>query len=413
MKRFAVTDSTFASRVAQLAATGSWPEIENSFARAVFSLITEPGDMFAGAITQALSHETVLELEIARQPTSRLKQLLAEVGALDEVQSKFVDLDQAHNDARQRWSGRLKLQDFSNALDLAIRVRAQLITVSNSYWPTQLDDLQLASPHCLWLRSRTELSLLNQNQISIVGSRISTSYGDWVASEIVADASTKGMNIVSGGAYGIDAISHRAALANNNSTIAFMAGGIDRLYPSGNQNLLERIIENGAVIAEQAPGAMPTKWRFLQRNRLIAAMGQATIVIEAGARSGALNTVTHAQELGRAVGVVPGPITSQASAGCNQLIAKGMVTPICAITDAAALALKGEDWFQAEFEGLGAFETRALDAMTAKAKPEDKIASDAGLSNRELSIALGQLALLGFVEKRERGWAKLALERDQ
>ena len=413
MKRFSVSDPSFAARIETLSGACGESEIETAFARAVFSLITEPGDSFAGALSSALSISKLLELEIERADAIKMRSCLAEVGALEEIETMFTDFESSLTEARQRWAGRLKLNEVSHSLDLAIRTNARLIAPEQKDWPLQLNDLGLATPHCLWVRSRTDLAVLNQRQIAIVGSRNATSYGEWVSSEIVADASSRGLSIVSGGAYGIDAISHRAAIANEAPTIAFMAGGIDRLYPSGNASLLERVMADGAVLAEQAPGAMPTKWRFLQRNRLIAALGEATIVVEAGARSGALNTVTHAHALEREVGAVPGSIASQASAGCNRLIAEQMATPICQVGDAADLVLGKQGWFQAEFEGLGEFETRALDALTSRAQSQEQVAASAGLTSKEVSIALGQLSLLGFVEQRDRGWVKLPLEREQ
>src|SRR5690606_23806686 len=120
--------------------------------------------------------------------------------------------------------------------------------------------------------------------------------------------------------YGIDGMAHRAALASGGQTIAFLAGGVDRFYPSGHDALLTRIVECGAVVSELPCGSQPTKWRFLQRNRLIAAAGRATVVIEAGWRSGSLNTAGHAAALGSPRGAVPGPVTSAASAGCHRLI---------------------------------------------------------------------------------------------
>lgn len=413
MKRFAVSDPSFASRIEALSGAESEHEIETAFARAVFSLITEPGDSFAGALSSALTISKFLELEIQRADAKTMRTCLAECGALAEIESKFIDFESSLSEARQRWGGRLKLNEVSHSLELALKTNARLLTPEHQNWPPQLQDLGMATPHCLWVRSRTDLDVLNEQQIAIVGSRNATSYGEWVASEIVADASARGLSIVSGGAYGIDAISHRAAIAHDSPTIAFMAGGIDRLYPSGNASLLERVMANGAVLAEQAPGAMPTKWRFLQRNRLIAALGEATIVVEAGARSGALNTVTHAHALEREVGAVPGSISSQASAGCNRLIAEQMATAICQVGDAADLVLGKQGWFQAELEGLGALETRAFDELSSRPQSQNEIAARAGLTSKEVSIALGQLSLLGFVEQRERGWVKLPLEREQ
>ena len=129
------------------------------------------------------------------------------------------------------------------------------------------------------------------------------------------------MTIVSGAAYGIDGASHRAAMEAGGTTVAWLAGGVDRPYPAGHRDLIDRIVEHGgAVASEVPPGATPTRWRFLGRNRLIAAASAATIVVEAGYRSGALTTATTAVMLGRALGAVPGRVDSPASAGCHHLI---------------------------------------------------------------------------------------------
>lgn len=410
MKRFLVSDASVSSLVSRLSGARSDAEIESVFARATFSLITEPGDRFAGAIMAMLSPEVLLDLLLERATTVAVLSRLKEVDGSDELLSRFSDFDSAYSDALQRWTPRLKLADVTAALHLAEKCQAMILTPLSQRWPNQLDDLQEASPHCLWVKT-SNLELFDiTDSLSVVGSRNATGYGEWVTSELVADCSARNLPIISGGAYGIDALAHRAAIANEQLTVAFMAGGIDRLYPSGNAALFEKVLERGALVAEQAPGASPTKWRFLQRNRLIAAMSSATVVVEAGQRSGALNTVTHALELGRPVGVVPGPITSQSSAGCNRLISEGLVSIICAPSEAADLALGKAGWFQPELAGLGAYETRALDAMNSKSLTPSDIGSRAGLTSRETDIALGQLALLGFVKQTDRGWLKLPLD---
>ncbi len=413
MKRFLITDHSLEKQISQLIRSDDHLAIVDSFARATFSLITEPGDRFAGALLQALSPCEVLELEIRKEGFEKYRACLREVDALDEIEFLFGKLETAHAEARQRWSSRLKLSEMARALESAIRVGAELLTPDSNFWPHALDDLALAKPHCLWIRSRQISNAFSSQAISIVGSRVSTSYGEWVTSEIVADASTRNLAIVSGGAYGIDAIAHRSAIAHSQPTVAFMAGGIDRIYPSGNSALLEKVIDVGALVAEQAPGASPTKWRFLQRNRLIAALGEVTVVVEAGLRSGALNTISHAIDLGRPVAAVPGPITSQTSVGCNRLLSQGLASAICQPSDAADLALGRQGWFQPELESLGAFETRALDAFGNHALSAEQVGSRAGLTSKETAIALGQLSLLGFVELRDKGWVKLPLEREQ
>lgn len=413
MKRFLVSDPRAAVLVSQLSGESTESEITRSFARASFSLITEPGDRFAGDLIRLLTPEVVLELLISKSGPEQFSTKLSEVGVLDEFESKFGLFDSAFSAAVQRWVPRLKLADVLAALEQGANCGARLLTPENSNWPGQLDDLAESSPHCLWYRSGLAEPDFSKTSIAIVGSRNATSYGEWVTSEIVSDCASRDLTVVSGGAYGIDAVAHRSALVHTQATIAFMAGGIDRWYPSGNVSLFEKIVERGALVAEQAPGASPTKWRFLQRNRLIAALAKATIVVEAGQRSGALNTVTHALELGRDVGAVPGPITSQSSAGCNRLISEGLVSSVCAPSDAADLTLGKLGWFQPELQGLGAFETRALDAMGSRSLPEDRVASNAGLTSREAAIALGQLSLLGLVKQTDRGWLKLPLEGEQ
>ena len=182
MKRFSVSDPSFAARIETLSGACGESEIETAFARAVFSLITEPGDSFAGALSSALSISKLLELEIARADAIKMRSCLAEVGALEEIETKFTDFESSLTEARQRWAGRLKLNEVSHSLDLAIRTNARLISPEHQDWPLRLNDLGLATPHCLWVRSRNDLAVLNQRQIAIVGSRNATSYGEWVAS---------------------------------------------------------------------------------------------------------------------------------------------------------------------------------------------------------------------------------------
>lgn len=156
--------------------------------------------------------------------------------------------------------------------------------------------------------------------MALVGARASTAYGEGVASDLAAELAAAGVTIVSGAAYGIDGAAHRAALSAGGNTVAFLAGGVDRAYPRGHEVMLARIVDAGAVYSEVACGTAPTKWRFLARNRMIAAMADAVVVVEAGWRSGSLNTAAHAASLGRALGAVPGPITSAASAGCHRVL---------------------------------------------------------------------------------------------
>lgn len=199
------------------------------------------------------------------------------------------------------------------------------LTQDHPHYPAGLLDLPDA-PEILYARGDT--SLLTRNAIGIVGARAATGYGEHVTVEITASLVDQGWAIVSGGAYGIDGVAHRSAmmnrdaLANNGTgvTIAYLAGGLDRYYPSGHVQLLARVAERGVVVSEVKPGTPPNRQRFLNRNRLIAAHAFGTVVIEAGLRSGSLHTIGHSLSLGRPTMAVPGPITSTASAGTHHAI---------------------------------------------------------------------------------------------
>ncbi len=175
------------------------------------------------------------------------------------------------------------------ALRSAFDVGAQLVVPGDANWPVSLDDLGPHAPNALWVRGHADL-LVREPRVSMVGARAASSYGEHVAAELSGDLAARGAVVVSGGAYGIDGAVHRAALGVGGATVAFLAGGVDRAYPMGHQRLLQQIAVEGAVVSEPPCGAAPTKWRFLARNRLIAALGQATVVVEAGWRSGSLNS---------------------------------------------------------------------------------------------------------------------------
>jgi DNA processing protein len=379
----------------------------DSFSRAVWSLITEPGDTFAAALITTLGARTALECELQQISANRYAGLLQSAGFEDQTGDRFKNLGSLLQDARERWHPRLKLASVESMLSIARLSKAKIISADSALWPEQINDLKLGVPHCLWVRGNPDNLAFAAKSIALVGARQSTSYGEWVTTEIVSAAVEDQLAVISGGAYGIDAVAHRSALALNIPTIAIMAGGVDRLYPSGNTELLNRVMAQNAVISEQAPGSNPTKWRFLQRNRLIAAISNATIVVEAGKRSGAINTAHHASELQRPLGVVPGPINSPASAGCHALIRENPDSLVTSAQD--AINLVTGNWVPEIYDdqAIGPLETRALDAIGRHQVQESEIATRAGLTTRELIIALGRLQLLGFVAQGDRGWRKL------
>lgn len=179
--------------------------------------------------------------------------------------------------------------------------------------------------------------LLNRKSISIVGTRNPTPYGQRVASEMAANFVDREWVVTSGGAYGIDTAAHKGALISEGETIAVLASGLDVLYPAGNARLFAEIAESGLLISEYLPGTKALPHRFLNRNRLIAAIGDGTMVVEAAFRSGSLRTARDAQDLKRVVMAIPGPINSPLSEGCHRLIGEGAAAICCGVNDALEL----------------------------------------------------------------------------
>ena len=179
--------------------------------------------------------------------------------------------------------------------------------------------------------------LLNRKSISIVGTRNPTPYGQRVASEMAANFVDREWVVTSGGAYGIDTAAHKGALISEGETIAVLASGLDVLYPAGNARLFAEIAESGLLISEYLPGTKALPHRFLNRNRLIAAIGDGTMVVEAAFRSGSLRTARDAQDLKRVVLAIPGPINSPLSEGCHRLIGEGAAAICCGVNDALEL----------------------------------------------------------------------------
>lgn len=310
--------SAIADRVRAVAPSADLGEervVRSLFARVAVSALVEPGDMDGGAMVHRLGAETTVRLVQDGGGGERVLALLRE-RCPDEDLPTVRGLD----DALTRWRGRLDPSGAERILERAAQLGATLVTPDDPLWPRGTRDLEQGSPLLLWVRGDPGLLVRLNRSIALVGARAATGYGTHVAMESAAALSDRGFAIVSGGAYGVDAAAHRAAVASGQVTVAFLAGGVDRLYPAGNTSLLHRVIETGLVISELPPGSAPTRWRFLMRNRLIAAASQATVVVEAGSRSGSLNTAGHAAQLGRPLGAVPGPITSPASAGCHRLI---------------------------------------------------------------------------------------------
>lgn len=281
-------------------------------------------------------------------------------------------------------------------LDDAARNGIRFIVPEDDEWPSALDDLDLCAPIGIWCRGHGNLAELSRQQVAVVGARAATAYGERVASEVASNAAASGVSVISGGAFGIDAAAHRGALAAGGPTVAVMAGGVDIPYPSAHTALLERVCESGAVISEAAPGTSVRKNFFLTRNRIIAALATDTVVVEAALRSGALNTSTWANALGRRVWGVPGPINSAASAGVNRAIADGTMHVMPDVrTVVGAIA---------PCPSLGDTERAIALVVGSGASTVDMICEWSGLPVTHVLPALTMLEMGGFVARDTEGW---------
>ncbi|MFC3299461.1 DNA-protecting protein DprA [Arthrobacter agilis] len=395
--------------------TASVPE--TSRARAALSRLFEPSDTVG------------LGLAAVVGPVDALRIARGDLTAGREVRTSLYELLGMDGDGRRdhlqegldRWAPRVP--DLAPDRDLATlgRLSGRLVTPESGEWPAALDDLQSAAPLCLWVRGVHAVPPLDR-LAAVVGSRDSTSYGASVTAEMASGLVLRGYSVVSGGAYGIDAQAHRAALASGDDdqppTVAILACGVDRYYPAGNEELLRVIASRGLLISEVPPGSSPTRWRFLQRNRVIAALSGVTVVVEARWRSGALNTAHHAAGLGRPVGAVPGSVHSANSAGCHRLLRDG--TAVC-VTDAADVAElagpigsvpTGDRLREAtapvrDQDGLTIPDLLVLDALPVRSSTTvDKLAVVAGLAPREVLSGLARLELAGLAIRTSEGWLR-------
>jgi DNA processing protein len=216
-----------------------------ALARAFWTYITEPNDLVAGGLIAALGAIDALDVATGSP----------EVTDSDDLAT-----------LKERVKARTNSNQFEQVLRATARFGAQLVTPESDYWPKGMNDLGNAAPFALWVRGNAEL-LAGSDQIAIVGARAATGYGEHVTMELAAGLSDRGRTIVSGAAYGIDGMAHRATLAGHGHTIAYLAGGVDRYYPSGHDALLTHIAEKGAVVSELPVSSPPTKWRYVDRTK--------------------------------------------------------------------------------------------------------------------------------------------------
>lgn len=364
-------------------------------ARVALSRLSEPGDV-------------------------RLTTLVGRLGAdrVYELLREERDVAGVYSDVAARLRGLEPEKDLEEAAAKGIR----FVCPEDAEWPATLEDLDRAEPLQerggmplgLWVKGRHRLDEVCRNAAAVVGSRSATTYGATVASDIGAHLADNAITVVSGAAFGIDQAAHRGALAAKGLTVAVLACGVDRAYPSAHRNLLDYIADTGLVVSELPPGCSPTRVRFLSRNRLIAALGRGTVVVEAAVRSGALNTANWTTRLNRMLMGVPGPVNSAPSQGVHELIR----------SRGAALVTRGEDVLEL-LSPSGSFmsevpqgpilvtdrltdrERRVLDAVPAtRPAGADSIARTAGVAERDVRGAMVRLHHLGLVEQTTMGWRR-------
>lgn len=387
-------------------------------ARAVWSRLAEPGDVVAGALVGALGPGEALGwvVEAVERPGAAAAELARLEPGRRVGRALGGDDDGSPAGALMagvgRWASRLGDLDPERDLETLERLGGTILVPGDPRWPERIDQLGPAAPFALWVRGRADLAGACGRAVAVVGSRASTGYGERVARDLSSGLVSRGFTVVSGGAHGIDAEAHRAALAGGGRTLVLLASGVDRLYPEANRRLMEAAMDDGAVIAEVPPGSTPFRQRFLARNRLIAALGSATVVVEAALRSGALSTANHAGRLLRPLGAVPGPVTSMASAGCHELIRSGAAVCVTDAAEAAELAgdltedaAPARQAEQRPQDGLDRTTRKVLDALPIRrAVPLESVARVAGLSVEETMAHLGRLLLAGLAEQEGPHW---------
>ena len=365
-----------------------------------WTCIVEPEDLHAAALRATLGEEEAIRWACTSRP-----------GPLpDTLRALSSQWSQMH----ERWRARIEVCEVARELDSVRELGGKFLIAEDPDWPALLTDLGERAPIGIWLLG----TMPTERTVALVGARAATLAGSRAAMDIAAHLGEEGVTVVSGGAFGIDIAAHRGALAVNGHTVAVMAGGLEQPYPKAHIEDFQRIVSSGgALLSECPPSWRPSKWRFLSRNRLIAGLSRATVVVEAGARSGALATARRAMEMGRPLGAVPGPVTSASSSGCHELIRNGAIL-VRDGRDVHELAFPFESLEQGALFGEPVEEDRGVAALPPitrrvyEALPKvskttlPRLTRASGMSEREVIAALAELELCGLVVSSTRGWGR-------
>ncbi|MGH3542965.1 MAG: DNA-processing protein DprA [Mycobacterium sp.] len=355
---------------------------------------------------------------VVEPPCAGLAALVDRVGPVDAAERvRRGQVDEAlarHTEARRG------IDRAAEDLELLARRGGRLITPGDEEWPvlafTALDGVVAGAkprgrpPMVLWALGPERLDETAQRAAAVVGTRAATSYGEQVTADLAAGLAERDVAVVSGAAYGIDGAAHRAALAADGVTVAVLAGGLDVPYPAGHSGLLHRIGGHGLLVTEYPPGIRPARHRFLTRNRLVAALAGAAVVVEAGLRSGAANTAAWARALGRVVGAVPGPVTSSASTGCHALLRAGAEVVTRAEDIVELVGRIGElapepSRPTTALDGLSDAERQVYEALPGRGVATvDEIAVAAALEPARILAPLAMLEIAGLAERNDGRW---------
>jgi DNA processing protein len=320
-------------------------------------------------------------------------------------------------------AGRVDPEDTPALVDQMSRRGVRVLLPGDLEFPSQLLDLS-EPPLALWVRGPLDLRVAALRSVAVVGARACTAYGERATAILAGGLAEQGWAVVSGGAFGIDAAAHRAALGVGGPTIAVMACGIDIAYPRSHDALFARIADAGLMISELPPGSQPLKHRFLARNRVIAALSRGTVVVEAARRSGAMATASRALELGREVMAVPGPITSMASSGTNRLLHEMAARAVSEPSEVTALLLAdainppasephaqvgvGSAISDPRLAGLPAEVRAVLEVLPGRGgRTVEVIAERARLAPTVCLAHLGLLEIVGLARRGHSGWRRM------
>ncbi|MGI6870215.1 DNA-processing protein DprA [Amycolatopsis sp. 3B14] len=361
-------------------------------------------------------------VRVAEPPAPAVADFVAQHGPVAAAEA--IRAGDCPNRVRDETEARRTHDHAQRDLDEGARLGMRLLIPEDDEWPGwPLLSLQLAvsrgvkgvaPPLALWVRGQVRFDEATEQAVAIVGARAATGYGEHVAGDFAAALAGQGISVFSGAAYGVDGAAHRGTLFVGGTTVALLGCGLDAGYPAGHVVLLDKIAEHGGlVVSEYPPGTPPARHRFLVRNRLIAALSEGTIVVEAGRRSGARNTATTAGALGKVVMAVPGPVTSALSIGCHELIRESGATLVASVDDVietvGRLGTPRPEKVRSKrpTDGLGPDALRVHEALDRReGKSAEQIATESGVPVARVRALLPALELDEFAVRCESGWRR-------